>query len=159
MSEILGRAARRGTGAVIVCVHYASPHIEYLDRGKSRIGLDANHGSRRRHQKGLTESLENFTKQRKAEEKRISAGRWRRSRMVEARGKFLKEAAEEVLEECYMKASDNGNLPATARQVYYVARPLFENLTDKSLLYGYFSQTLLPDYIKGRTWRRLGCCL
>jgi hypothetical protein len=25
---------------VIVCVHYACPHIEYLDRGKSRIGLD-----------------------------------------------------------------------------------------------------------------------
>jgi hypothetical protein len=25
---------------VIVCVHYASPHIEYLDRGKSRIGLE-----------------------------------------------------------------------------------------------------------------------
>jgi DNA topoisomerase VI subunit B len=31
---------RAGPGApVIVCVHYASPHIEYLDRGKSRIGL------------------------------------------------------------------------------------------------------------------------
>jgi hypothetical protein len=25
---------------VIVCVHYCCPHIEYLDRGKSRIGLD-----------------------------------------------------------------------------------------------------------------------
>jgi DNA topoisomerase VI subunit B len=25
---------------VIVCVHYVSPHIEYLDRGKSRIGLE-----------------------------------------------------------------------------------------------------------------------
>jgi hypothetical protein len=25
---------------VVVCVHYASPHVEYLDRGKSRIGLE-----------------------------------------------------------------------------------------------------------------------
>jgi hypothetical protein len=25
---------------VIVCVHYACPHVEYLDRGKSRIGLE-----------------------------------------------------------------------------------------------------------------------
>jgi hypothetical protein len=25
---------------VIVCVHYACPHIEYLDRSKSRIGLE-----------------------------------------------------------------------------------------------------------------------
>jgi hypothetical protein len=32
---------RAGSSApVIVCVHYASPHIEYLDRGKSRIGLE-----------------------------------------------------------------------------------------------------------------------
>ena len=34
-------AARRNVDApVIVCVHYACPHIEYLDRGKSRIGLE-----------------------------------------------------------------------------------------------------------------------
>jgi DNA topoisomerase VI subunit B len=32
---------RAGANApVIVAVHYACPHIEYLDRGKSRIGLD-----------------------------------------------------------------------------------------------------------------------
>jgi hypothetical protein len=96
---------------------------------------------------GLTKNLANFTKQRKAEEKHSSAGRWRTSRMMEVRGKFLKEAAEEVMKECYLKASDNGNLPATARQVFYVARPLIEEQTDKPLLYSYFSQTLLPNYI------------
>jgi hypothetical protein len=96
---------------------------------------------------GLTKNLANFTKQRRAEEKHSSAGRWRASRMMEVRGKFLKEAAEEVMEECYLKASDNGNLPATARQVFYVARPLIEEQTDKPLLYSYFSQTLLPNYI------------
>ena len=63
--------------------------------------------------KGLTKTLANFTKQRKAEEKHVSAGRWRISRMTEVRGMFLKEAAEEVMEECYLKASDNGNLPTT----------------------------------------------
>ena len=58
--------------------------------------------------KGLTEeSRQTFTKQRKAEEKHSSAGRWRTSRMIEVRGKFLTEAADEVMEECYMKASDN----------------------------------------------------
>ena len=31
--------------------------------------------------KGLTKNLANFTKQRKAEEKHISAGRWRMSRI------------------------------------------------------------------------------
>jgi hypothetical protein len=97
--------------------------------------------------KGLTKNLANFTKQRKAEEKHISAGRWRMSRMTEVRGMFLIEAANEVMEECYMKASDNKRLPATARQIFYVARPLIEERTDKPLSYAYFSQTLLPNYI------------
>jgi hypothetical protein len=40
MDEIL-TDLRAGTNApVIVCVHYVCPHIEYLDRGKSRIGLE-----------------------------------------------------------------------------------------------------------------------
>ena len=52
--------------------------------------------------------------------------------MIEVRGKFLTEAANEVMAECYMKASDNNRLPATARQIYYVARPLIEEQTDKA---------------------------
>ena len=63
------------------------------------------------------------------------------------RGKFLTEAANEVMEECYMKVSDNNTLPATARQIFYVARPLIEEQTDKPLSYAYFSQTLLPNYV------------
>jgi hypothetical protein len=104
--------------------------------------------------KGLTKNLANFTKQRKAEEKHVSAGRWRMSRMREVRGKFLIEAANEVMAECYMKASDNNRLPATARQIYYVARPLIEEQTDKPLSYAYFSQTLLPNYVNehGADW-------
>ena len=104
--------------------------------------------------KGLTKNLANFTKQRKAEEKHSSAGRWRMSRMIEVRGKFLTEAANEVMEECYMKASDNNRLPATARQIFYVARPLIEEQTDKPLSYSYFSQTLLPNFVNehGADW-------
>jgi Topoisomerase 6 subunit A/Spo11, Toprim domain len=104
--------------------------------------------------KGLTKNLANFTKQRKAEEKYSSAGRWRMSRMLEVRGKFLTEAANEVMEECYMKASDNNRLPATARQIFYVARPLIQEQTDKPLSYPYFSQTLLPNFVNenGKDW-------
>jgi hypothetical protein len=40
MSEILADLRAGEYAPVIVCVHYASPHIEYLDRGKSRIGLE-----------------------------------------------------------------------------------------------------------------------
>jgi hypothetical protein len=104
--------------------------------------------------KGLTKNLPNFTKQRKAEEKHSGAMRWRTSRMMEVRGMYLTEAANEVMEECYMKASDGGRLPATARQIYYVARPLIEERTDKPLDYAYFSQTLLPNYVNehGASW-------
>ena len=104
--------------------------------------------------KGLTKNLANFTKQRKAEEKHTSAGRWRMSRMKEVRGMYLTEAANEVMGECYEKASDGGRLPATARQIYYVARPLIEERTDKPLDYAYFSQTLLPNYVneQGGGW-------
>ena len=97
---------------------------------------------------GLTKTLAPFTKQRKAEEKQSSAGRWRRSRMIEIRGEFLTEASDAIMEEAYMKASDNNTLPATARQVFYVARPLLQDRTEKPLIYSYFSQVLLPNYIK-----------
>jgi hypothetical protein len=60
-----------------------------------------------------------------------------------------KDAAAEVLEWAYMAASNGGRLPAKARQIYYQARPKIMALTnDKELAYGYFSQTLLPDYIE-----------
>jgi hypothetical protein len=104
--------------------------------------------------KGLTKNLANFTKQRKAEEKRSSAFRWRTSRMRELRSKSQFEVANEVMRECYMKASDNNQLPATARQIYHIGRPLIEQRTDKPLGYGYFSQTLLPNFVNkhGANW-------
>jgi hypothetical protein len=39
MDELLVELRAGPNAPMIVCVHYASPHIEYLDRGKSRIGL------------------------------------------------------------------------------------------------------------------------
>jgi hypothetical protein len=60
-----------------------------------------------------------------------------------------KEAAWQVLEAAYMAASGNDRLPAMARQIFYQARPKIMALTDdKELDYGYFSQTLLPNYIE-----------
>jgi hypothetical protein len=40
MDEMLVELRAGPRAPVIVCVHYACPHIEYLDRGKSRIGLE-----------------------------------------------------------------------------------------------------------------------
>jgi hypothetical protein len=97
---------------------------------------------------GLTKNLASFTKQRKAEEKQSSAVRYRTARVTEVRGMYQTEAAAKVMVECYMKVSDNNQLPANARQIFYVARPLIEEMTDRPLGYNYFSQTLLPGYIE-----------
>jgi hypothetical protein len=55
------------------------------------------------------------------------------------------------MEDAYLKASDNGDgprLPAKARQIMYQARPFILKMTGKSEFRdGYFTQTLLPQYM------------
>jgi hypothetical protein len=117
-----------------------------------------------------------WTRQKKSEERHPGNIRYRTSRMTREPRTTQKEAAWEVMEAAYMAASGNDTLPAMARQIYYQARPKIMAMTeDKELAYGYFSQTLLPDYIEehGVDWnvvydarghfeephtnRRLGC--
>src|SRR4029450_6770624 len=67
-----------------------------------------------------------------------------------------KDAAWQIMEEAYMAASGNGSLPGLGRQIYDQARPTIMGPDeDKELAYGYFSQTLLPDYIEehGVDWK------
>jgi DNA topoisomerase 6 subunit A-like protein len=97
-----------------------------------------------------------WTRQKKSEERHPGNVRYRVSRMTRESHTSQKDAAWEVLEDAYMAASGNDTLPALARQIYYQARPKIMALTDdKELAYGYFSQTLLPDYIEecGVNWR------
>jgi hypothetical protein len=90
-----------------------------------------------------------WTKQKKSEERHPGNIRYRISRMTKEPRTTQKEAAWEVLEAAYVAASGHGRLPASARQIFYQARPKIMALTnDKELQYGYFSQTLLPDYIE-----------
>jgi DNA topoisomerase 6 subunit A-like protein len=92
-----------------------------------------------------------WTRQKKSEERHPGNIRYRASRMTREPRTTQKEAAWEVMEAAYMAASGNGTLPALARQIFYQARPKIMELTeDKELAYGYFSQTLLPDYIEER---------
>jgi len=90
-----------------------------------------------------------WTRQKKSEERHPGMIRYRVSRMTKEPRTTQKEAAWQIMEEAYMAASGNGTLPALARQIFYQARPKIMQLTDdKELAYGYFSQTLLPDYIE-----------
>jgi DNA topoisomerase 6 subunit A-like protein len=91
-----------------------------------------------------------WTRQKKSEERHPGNIRYRASRMTREPRTTQKEAAWEVMEEAYITASGGArHLPAKARQIYYQARPKIMAMTeDKELAYGYFSQTLLPDYIE-----------
>jgi hypothetical protein len=60
----------------------------------------------------------------------------------------FKDAAWQVMPDAYKVASNNGKLPANARQIMYAARPQILQLTGKDKLPDvYFTQTLLPDYV------------
>jgi hypothetical protein len=61
----------------------------------------------------------------------------------------VKDAAYRVMKDAYLKASDQGKLPAKARQIMYAARPDILRLTGKDKVDDrYFTQTLLPDYLR-----------
>jgi hypothetical protein len=90
-----------------------------------------------------------WTKQRKSEERQPGNIRYRATRMTREPSIKQVDAAAWVMEECYLKVSANNTLPALVRQIYYQARPQIMELTEnKELGYGYFSQTLVPNYIE-----------
>lgn len=61
----------------------------------------------------------------------------------------IKDAAYQVMEQAYTRASAGGTLPANARQIMYQARPLIQKLTDKMWKNdSLFTQKLLPDYMR-----------
>lgn len=72
----------------------------------------------------------------------------RRSHRPKSRGLSIKDAAFEVMEQAYLKASANGTLPANARQIMYAARPyILERTGQIKLNDAYFTQTLLPAFM------------
>jgi hypothetical protein len=91
-----------------------------------------------------------WAKQRKAEERHASAAANREAKLIRASDYYnFKSAAFEIMEEAYLKASANGTLPASARQVMYQARPFIQDMMGGQQLDDqYFCQQLLPDYIE-----------
>ena len=103
-----------------------------------------------------------WAKQRKAEERDRSASARRFDRLVRQDRFTVREAAWVAMKDAYMKACDDGRLPARPRQVMYAARPEILELTEKSTLDDrYFTQQLLPDYIEMKSggMPRLGYCM
>ena len=131
---------------VILVIHFTSPLVSYTDRGKSSLTLT------RDQQLALNESVtlaaKRWTKQRKKEERDASAEERREIAMDRTVRTKLTEAVNAVVVKAYELASTNGTLPANARQVMYVVRRLIEKYTTETLAASYFTQKLLPDYVK-----------
>ena len=135
-----------GDSAAPVClfVHLACARVEYTDRGKSAIVAV--------EQLPIIQAVQDITKmwrkQRIAEIKDHNSALRRRNAMTHPRKVTQKEAAYQVMEQAYLKASANGTLPAKARQIMYAARPHILASTGIDKLEGqYFTQTLLPDFM------------
>src|SRR6266516_3719670 len=100
----------------------------------------------------VVKATENVTKkfatQRKREE-RHSGARAYRYVSVNYGEMFVKDAANKVMKAAYDEVTANGTLlPAQARQIMYKARPRIKALTSRRWGDSYFTQVLLPDYIK-----------
>ena len=98
--------------------------------------------------KGIESVTKKWCKQRKREERAQSARENRMWAMARRRRVSLKDAAWEVMERAYLKASSNNTLPAHARQIMYAARGEILQATGRDQLDdAYFTQTLLPNYV------------
>jgi hypothetical protein len=98
---------------------------------------------------GAVESVTKpWSTQRKREDRKTSRASYRYQRLVRSDRVTFKDAAYQVMEAAYLKASTNGKYPALARQIMYAARGKIQELTGRSLDDQYFCQTLLPDYLR-----------
>ena len=119
-------------------LHLAQPRPVVRDRGKSSVHLGFE--LERIIVDALSTVTRRWTRQRKAEERQASASMNRHARMTRSRRVSLKDAAYEVMEAAYLKASANGTLPAHARQIMYQARPGIQERTGQKLKDAYFTR-------------------
>ncbi len=128
-------------------LHVATPRATFLDKGKSIASLPYKVNmaiiAATRH------VTDGWCRQRKAEEKDKNAERRRLDAMTaKSKPMSLRAAAFSVMPEAYAKASDNGRLPANARQIFYAARGELFRLTERSDIDGNsFTQGPLVDYM------------
>jgi hypothetical protein len=99
---------------------------------------------------GILDDVKKVTKkwaeQSRREIRDANARSARRSAFVRARHITVQDAAWEIMEQAYLKASAGGKLPVKPRQIMYAARGYIQQRTGKKLDDRYFCQTILPDY-------------
>lgn len=150
LSSLLGEHQVEYEDPLLVVIHLACPRLEYTDRGKSTLALPEE------MEEDLEQAIRSVAQDwRAAKKKADREGRMARRQLKEFRTHqrreelSMKEAAYQVMERAYLKASGNGAYPANARQVMYAARPWVLEMTGGKCWSSsaYFTQHILPDYL------------
>jgi DNA topoisomerase VI subunit B len=131
-------------------LHIAMPRFDFLDRGKGSVELSPLVAQ------AVAETIGSVVKEWAAIKRsrdRQHAQQARRQEELLRRGRpieiTVKEAAFSVMANAYQKASGGGTLPAHARQIMYAARGKILEITGRQALDDdYFTQTLLPEYMR-----------
>jgi hypothetical protein len=149
LSESFGEQHIGPGSPVMTFMHLTSPRFAFVDKGKASVWLKDEVVDRMKAL--IVEATKKWRKQAEAEIRTENASVRREERLAckQPRAMTKKDAAYQVMEEAYMRASNSATLPANARQVFYPARDLMLPLIGKSrdVDDNYFTQTLLPDFI------------
>jgi hypothetical protein len=131
---------------IVLVIHVVIPRTQFFDRGKGRCDLGERGPLLGAEIRKVTSA---WAKQMKREEREANARLHRHAALGTQKKVKLWEAAFEVMEEAYLKASSGRTLPAKPRQIYYAARAHILERTGKTSIGGqYFSQKLLVRYVR-----------
>ena len=134
LTDALHKAHIGADSPVFVAVHLAFPDITFTERGKGRAELPDVIARDLADQVRLATKEWTATqeKERRKMQRRIKAERRARKRREKAQKRFasLKDACFHHMEQAYLQASDDGSLPANARQIMYAIRPLVKRDMD-----------------------------
>jgi hypothetical protein len=138
LTSALQDARISSTDPVFMAVHLAFPDLTFTERGKGRAELPAPIADELEELVRLatmewTAEKEKESRQiRKQQQRQERAREEQRKRQAKKRKEFsdLKEACFHHMERAYLQASDNGRLPANARQIMYAIRPLVKRDMD-----------------------------
>ena len=151
LDSAMDNARCQSIDPVVMLVHLSCPAVATSDRGKSKALLPF----------AIEVELQRLVKLATARFTKAKRQADRNDRMNERdleelrnahkeRPMTVKEAAYQVMEQAYMKASSNNTLPANARQIMYAARPLIIRLTGNISPWkntATFTQKHLPNFI------------
>lgn len=132
---------------IVFAAHVTHPRIEYTDRGKTAIVVNADQegsslaGDVMDTSKKVTNP---WAKQRKREERDASARHRRRENLDGGNRVYQSDIAWEVIKRAYAEVGSNGQLTAHSRQIYYEAREEMRERTGRPVDSKYFTQNLLP---------------